>query len=62
MFLKDTLRWSLPLFWSAIAAAGFVTFNVMGAAAGDAAFILPLGWAALLLAAVTAILNLMWSK
>ncbi len=34
---KDSLRWSLPLFWSGIAFAAFFTFAVVGADAGGSA-------------------------
>jgi hypothetical protein len=59
---KDTLRWSLPLFWSGIACAAFFTVTVVGAPAADAAMLLPLGWAAAVLSAATTLLTIMWGK
>lgn len=59
---KDSLRWSLPLFWSGIAFAAFFTFTMVGADAGGSApfALLPLGWAAAILAVTTALLNTWW--
>ena len=59
---KDTLRWSLPLFWSAIAFAAFFTFRVIDAGGAETLALLPLGWAAAVLAALTALLNLLWAN
>ena len=59
---KDTFRWSLPLFWSAIAFAAFFTFRVIDAGDGETLALLPLGWAAAVLAALTALLNLLWAN
>ncbi|MBL8789217.1 MAG: hypothetical protein JNM45_01880 [Rhizobiales bacterium] len=59
---KDTLRWSLPLFWSGIAFAAFFTTHVMGPDAADTITLLPLGWAAAALSGTTACLNLLWGK
>ena len=59
LLFKDALRWSLPLIWSAIAAAVFFTLHVVG---NPATVLMPLGWAALTLACLTTAMNAMWSN
>jgi len=61
IFIRESLRWSLPLFWLGIASAAFFTATITGAA-HDVIALLPMGWAALVLAITTAGLNLMWSN
>ncbi len=66
LFIRDIFRWSLPLFWLGIACAAFLTFHLLGARIDADGFLhepfalLPIGWATLLLAAVSGFINLIW--
>lgn len=57
---QDTLRWSLPIFWLGIATAAF--FSALVLQIHDALFLMPLGVASLVLAAVTAGLSVLWDR
>ena len=58
LFIGDIFRWSLPLFWLAVGSAAFFTAHIMRVE--EAAALLPLGTAAIILSATTAGLSLIW--
>ncbi len=66
--LWNAARWACPLFWLGISSAAFFTFHFLGGNGETAGqlrqpvFLLPLGWASLVLSLVFTALNTLWRR